>query len=535
MSRAWLMSGKAGDLYAILPILFSEFTRTGEVQNLVVAREYASVVYGLDYVKPFVFQGEWWDFRRAYQYAKMMFDEVLVPQNHGQVELGKSIAFERKTPSAFLDMWERVGYLEQWDKIPLVLPRSGKTQLSGPTIFYGDHSQSSPFFFKEDLYKLIQDTFPSHQVMRASGMRLKSLRDFLPVMDYCDLIVSVETSFLHLAKACETPIIAFAADSPDPWRGSPHSSKFAFHCRYGDFEARRTEIVAAMLRAVNKMPTVQPEVWSTARPHGYNACISPVGNFYRFHYDGTWKTKLSLDNGRNWTKDVIFPKECDSFSLEDARFHMFKGQPHISYVCSQAVGNRFQCVQAYGPISIDEGQATVTKHIVPKYQGNDFSSMVKNWVFFEQGGKLFAIFGNLKASMEQVVLEIEGDKVVKEHRSPAPSWPWGGIRGGCVLPYKGQLLRFFHSRTGDTSRPLGFRYYIGASLMEPEPPFRTVMVSSFPIMAGNEKWTPNCHHVKRNVAICYGAIQDGGEFVISGGLNDCESFTMRLKYSDLNL
>lgn len=535
VSRCFLQTAKAGDVISILPILHAEYTRTGEPQNLVVAREYASVVEGLDYVKPCVFQGEWWDFKRAYQYAKMMFDTVLVPQNHGQVQLGKAIDFERKTSSAFLDMWERVGYLDQWDKLPLPLPRTSKTTLSGPTIFYADHSQSSPFFHANDLHKLIQDTFPSHQVMRASGMRLKSLRDFLPVMDASDLIVSVETSFLHLAKATQTPIIALATDKPDPWRGLPYSSKFAFHCRYGDFESRKVEIVAAMLRAVNKMGASEPEIRQTPHRHGYNATMIGVNKFvYRYHPEKNWKTKLAVKDG-DFGQDIQFPNECTGYSTEDARTFHFQDKLHISCTCSDAINGQFRSIQAYGPLEHIDGQWRVTKHIVPKYAGNDFSGMVKNWVPIVHGGKLYFIFGNLRASMEQLVLEMDGDKVVKEHRSPAPTWAYGGIRGGCVVPYKGQLLRFFHSRTGDTNRRLGFRYHVGCSTMRPEPPFTTELVSSFPILSGNEKFTPNCHHMKENVCIVYGAVADGDGFIISGGLNDCESFTCRLSVADLNL
>lgn len=539
MSRCWLMLGKSGDVISVLTILHEEWRRTNEIQNLVVAREYASVAEGLDYVKVTPFLGDWFDFRRGYQFAKMMFDHVEVPMNHGQYDLGKPVQFERKTPSTFLDMWNRVGYLEKWDKLPLVLPRTSKTTLSGPTIFYADHSQSSPFFFKDDLHKLIQETFPTHQVMRASGMRLKNLRDFLPVMDASDLIVSVETSFLHLAKATETPIIALSSDQPDPWRGSPYSSKFAFHCRYGDYEARKLELTEAMRRAVNKMGASQPEIIQTAHQHGYNATMISANKFvYRYHPERNWRTKLAmveLFEGFGGGGGIQFPKECENYSQEDARYFELNGKPHLSYTCSDAVAGQFRSIQSYGPLEHVDGQWRITKHIVPKYAGNDFSGMQKNYVPIVRDNVLYFIWGNYKPTMEQVVLQMDGDKVVKEHRSPAPTWAWGGIRGGCTIPYRDHILRFFHSRTGDTNKRLGFRYFCGASLLESKPPFRTVAVSTFPILAGNEKFTPNCHHIKENVAICYGVIQDGDGFIISGGLNDCESFTMKLKMGDLNL
>lgn len=533
-SKAYIQLSKHGDILSVLPIFHDEFKTSGNPVNLVVAREYASTVEGLDYINPVIYSGASWDFKSAYQFAKTKFDNVVVTQTQIQCELGKVIPIERHTPSCFLEMWRRAGCLGKWDSLPLILPRTGKTQLSGPSIFYSDHSQSSPFFFREDLFKLLQDTFPTHQIMRASGMRLKNIRDFLPIMDACDLIVSVETSFLHLAKATATPIIAMVSDSPDPWRGSPYSKHFAFHCRYGDFMARKVELVAAMNRAVNKVEPTNLKIFPSCKSHGYNLAIADGFNIYRYHPNGTWKTKLAIQIGGT-ADDIVFPKECDDCSMEDARWFTINGAPHISYTCSKAIGGKFCCVQSYGPISLINGTWKVTKHIVPKYIGNDFSGMVKNWVFFERAGKLFAIFGNLKATMEQVVLELEGGKVVKEHRSKAPEWSYGGIRGGCVVPYRGQLLRFFHSRLGDTHRPLGFRYYVGAALMSAEPPFETKIVSSFPILAGNEKYAPNCRSWKPNCALPYGVIADGERFKVSVGLNDCECAILDLGVVDLNL
>lgn len=536
--KCWLQLGKAGDIFSLLPILHEEFRLSGQSQNLIVSREYASVVEGLDYITPVIFDGSYMDFNGAFKFAKRHFDRVETPQTHGN-----TLTIKRKTPSVFFEQWERVGYLEKWDSIPLVLPRTSKTTLSGPTILYCDHSQSSPFFFKDDLYKLLQETFPTHQIMRASGMRLKNLRDFLPIMDNADLIVSVETSFLHLSKATTTPTVAMCADAPDTWRGSPYSKHFAFHCRYGDFESRKQELVAAMVRAVNKVVIPTPSRFIAGRDNGYNMCMATVNNtrhyIYRHHPDNNWKTKLAIDentrDGNYRTQDIAFPKECDNYSLEDARFFELNGKPHLAYTCSDATSGRFFSIQAFGPLELVGDQWRVTKHIVPKYEGNNFTMIQKNWVPFVRGGVLHFIFGNLRTTMEQVILQMDGDKVVKEHRSPAPVWNWGGIRGGCVIPFKGHLLRFFHSRTGDTNKPLGFRYFCGASLLEAEPPFKTVATSTFPIIAGDESYIPNCAHWKPNVVFPLGVITDGDKFIVSLGINDSACATLTFSVSDLNL
>ncbi len=534
MSKCLMMAGKNGDVINILPVLRAEFLKTGKPANLVIAKEYAPLVSGLEYVKPCIFNGHWTDFKKAFTFAKQMFDNVVVPQVHGE-----GMTFQHLTPSVMLDSWARAGYLDKWDTLPLVIPRPKVEKSEVRTIFYADHSQSSPFFHKEDLHKLLIETFPTHQIVRASGMRFKSLMEFLPLMDRADLIVSVETAFLHLSAACVTPTVAFVTNLPTHWHGSPWSRRFAFHCRYNEFESRKVELVCAMKRAVNKAESPQPEIISTAQAHGYNMTMLSGGRFvYRYHpVSGYWKTRLaiSLGNNEGFTQDIKFPIECDNYSMEDARSFTLNGVEHLAYTCSREAGGRWYSIQAYGPLENIDGQWRVTKHIVPKCAGNDFNSMQKNYTPFVHDGKLHLIYGNLAKTQEQLILQMDGDKVVKEHRSKAPEWAWGGIRGGCVVPYKGQILRFFHSRTGDTHKHYGFRYHLAASLLEPEPPFKTTLVSSFPILSGNEKYTPNCLHWKPGCALVYGAVLDGEGFVISGGLNDCEAFTMKLKFADLNL
>lgn len=530
MKSAVLMLGKAGDIINILPILGQRHSRATVKQNLIVARDYLSVVDGLPYVQPIVFDGNWLDFKGGYQFAKKMFDEVECPQMSGN-----EMVFAHFTPSVMLDSWHRMRMLPEWDSLPLNIPHVEPVEKT-KTIFFADHSQSSPFFQKQELFKFLADAFPEHQIIRSSGMRLKSLFDFIPHMDRAQLIVSVETSFLHLSAASKTPVIALAANLPSHWHGSPWSKRFVLHCRYNDFDFRKPEILAAANRAINQHSMPEPVIYPTAKPHGYNMTIGPGFSIYRYHSIAShWKTKLAIQHADGRCADIEFPKECADCSMEDARYFEFNGKPHIAYTCSRAILGKWYCVQAYGELVFDGGSVRVAKHVVPRYKGNDFSGMQKNWAPFVHGGKLHFIFGNLRTTQEQIVLQIEGDRVVKEIRSKAMSWNWGGIRGGAIVPHKNMLLRFFHSRVGDGSRHYQFRYYMGAAIMEPEPPFTTTMVSSFPILAGNEKYTHGCHHWKPNCTLPFGAIVDGDNFIVGLGLNDCECATVKLKWSDLHL
>jgi len=286
-----------------------------------------------------------------------------------------------------------------------------------------------------------------------------------------------------------------------------------------------------MCRAVNKISIPEPVIFSTGRRNGYNMTSLNGVNIYRYH-DADWKTKLAIDDGNGVAKDIRFPSECDEYSLEDARLFTHKGSLHISYTCARTIDGMFRSIQAYGPLEFSGSQWEVKSHIVPKIKGNDFSGMQKNYVPFEIGNKLHFIFGI--SGQRQIVHELIGDKVVTTYESEAPKWNWGEIRGGAIAKYKDHLLRIFHSRIGGGHKNYDFRYYIGAALMEKEPPFRTVAVSSFPVLAGNERYV-DCSHWKPNCCLPYGMETDGTSVKISGGINDCESFTMTLSGGDLHL
>ena len=170
-------------------------------------------------------------------------------------------------------------------------------------------------------------------------------------------------------------------------------------------------------------------------------------------------------------------------------------------------------------------------HIHAMYPGNDFTGTNKNWTPFVIGDTLFLIYG-IKGE-HQIVLQVQGDKVLAEYKSSAPKWSNGQIRGGCVIPNGDKLLRFFHSRTDYADK--SFRYFVGASLLENKPPFATVKVSSGAILAGNEIYTPSCSHWKRNVIFPLGAEKDGDNFLLSVGINDCKSAIVELSEKQLKL
>lgn len=522
------MLGKLGDIFSIAPILNHEFAVTKRKAVLIIASQFASVTDDMDYVERCVWDGHWTDLKGAIAFAKRRFSQV-VPL----ATFGANFPIEKQTPSFQLDQWKRGDALSLWDSLPLPIRAQNGKPLKKPYILYADHSESCPFTPREELARLLVDEFPHHKIVRLSEIRVPRVTGFVPLYDAADALVTIDTMHLHLSRATKAPVIALAADKPSKWHGAAFHPRYRFYCRYGDYHRRKPELVDAIRGAVNnrRLPTVH--TLKTAHEFGYNPSIVRHGDklltTYRWHPIKAWQTSLALNDG-HMTHTIQMPAMGAARSFEDAKLFMFRDQLHISFVSAAAEYGKFKSIVCYGKL-IEKDGWRVNQWFQPKYDHNDWSRIQKNWVFFECDNRLYALYGS---APEQIVIELDGDKVNAAHRSDGPSWDYGEIRGGCVIPWKGRLLRFFHSH-GDSVDRNNWIYYIGATLMESTPPFKTIAVSGKPILAGDERWTPNCHHWKASVVFPGGAVQDGDTITLAFGRNDCECCLVNLNKHDLNL
>jgi len=210
---------------------------------------------------------------------------------------------------------------------------------------------------------------------------------------------------------------------------------------------------------------------------------------------------------------------------EDPRLFIFAGQLHVAYsetFCPK--GRPYVAVQKYARLEYSKGTWRVAEVFRPRYGNNHADLMEKNWQFFEQDGKLHAIYS---AEPEHVVIQLNGDEVVKEFRTPAIRWSFGEIRGGSPpirINLEGQAwLTFFHSST-PTQEGTWRRYWMGAYLFDEE--FRVTAITRRPIAGGSEEddhgrdprtrssWKPH-------VVFPGGAIHgEGLEHVVAVGVND---------------
>lgn len=247
MTTAFVQLGKIGDVLNSIPIAQAHHRETGEKPHFVISKQYASILDRIPNVIPAIFDGEWDNLAGAIKWAKRQFDNVIVTQTYG-----KDMPIEHRCSSWQLDAYERAGRLHQFDTLPLEVSTNGNLAIfEAPTILLCDHSQSSPFFQAEDLHRLLEERFPLHEIKRASDFRLKNFCEFVPIFRSVEAIVCVESAHLHLTRATKTPVVALAADLPSKWNGSAWSKRYAFYCRYSEYEERKEELVERLDAAMN--------------------------------------------------------------------------------------------------------------------------------------------------------------------------------------------------------------------------------------------------------------------------------------------
>jgi hypothetical protein len=533
--KAWVLLSKHGDIVSCLPILYSEFKATGNKQNLIISSAYLGAIDGVSYIEPFIYPGLSSDLAGAIKWAKKQFDEVVAIQAHGT-----NFPIQHRTPGFHIDQYLRAGHVSDWDKLPLVFDQRDRrkeyaltSKVVGrkkePFILFGDKSVSAPFEFADELFKILTDTFGStHKIIRLSEVKADRLCDLIGLYDKASALVTVDTVHVHLSKASKVPAFVLARDG---WAGASCSRSFRFYCRYGEWNRRKLKMISELQDCINGQKPIRVHQIKTEFKHGYNLSAGDDGiGVYRYHDRNDWRTSLAIALKSGETHKLTADPSLKEFSIEDARRFTLNGKSFASYVVGSVENNLFTSYVAYGEIK-EAGGAWSIGHVQPKYGGNDFSKMQKNWVPFVIDDKLYFIYGN--DNEKQTVLEVQGDKVVSEHTSPAPKWGNGVIRGGCVVAREGYLLRVFHSRT-DYSKT-DFRYFVGAALMENKPPFATTAVGKASILYGDESYTPDCKHWKKNVTFPLGATIQSDKIMLSLGINDCQCALLELTDKQLRL
>jgi predicted GH43/DUF377 family glycosyl hydrolase len=275
-------------------------------------------------------------------------------------------------------------------------------------------------------------------------------------------------------------------------------------------------------------------------PRNYNPSIVEFEGrrlmAYRTHRaDDGFRSRLAIcemdDYGRakgNQWLDLSPPGK--TVSLEDPRLFTFRGKLHVSFTEARyyGPGKPYTCQMKYARLGRKLGQWQAERIFIPNYGDNAGNRLEKNWLFFESGNALHAIYH----AEPHVVLRFaaNGEDVEEATQSRSGlTWPWGKVSGGTppVPAGEGRMITFFHSFLPHLISPHWRRYFSGAYVFEAVAPWRIVACSQRPLLIGSEAdghgldplgstWAPF-------VVFPGGAIKVKKGWLVSYGINDYRS------------
>ena len=234
--------GRYGDICNALPIAWDVWKTTGERPQFMVAASHADILDGVSYVAPKIWPGRCDEHQQALASLAPEDGEVINAMifNHSEYN------HPYQTDSYQKEAWRIAGYLEKFGTLPLVFDnRTPKKVFGGnaPIIGVSGNGISSPFSKAFILKQRLWEKFPGHFISDFDAIRAPKVYDMLNLMDGCSVIVSVDTVFLHLARACKAPVVSIINNG---WCGSvpPPSSRAVF--RYKDALADINAVVNAV-------------------------------------------------------------------------------------------------------------------------------------------------------------------------------------------------------------------------------------------------------------------------------------------------
>ena len=162
---------------------------------------------------------------------------------------------------------------------------------------------------------------------------------------------------------------------------------------------------------------------------------------------------------------------------EDPRFFIHRGRLYCYYTLPIERDRRI--VYKVRVTELDALLCPVATYTIEYGHGKE-----RNWGFFTRGDELYAVYDPDGFK----VLHFSDFEVADEYITPGLRWSHGRACGSTPpVEHNGRLSMFFHSRRRERTwngRPTiasDRTYYIGYCEFEPDPPFRAVRYSAYPI------------------------------------------------------
>lgn len=233
--------GRTGDVLNVLPLC----VRNGWA--LTTRPEYAAMAEGAG-VAVDRWEGGIEDPASATEHAAKRYERVVVTQLFGRGGRNR----ERACAQYCLEEWHRAGCLDSYGKWPLAFPARDAGREAGlwrrhddgrPMLLLSLDGISGPFrdaaWFAGEVRGRWGGRF---NIVHLPDARAAVFYDLLGLYDRAALLVTIDTSTLHLCWASSVPAVQLLSYEPEDWHGSTPKGNCVFHCKYREARDRIADI-----------------------------------------------------------------------------------------------------------------------------------------------------------------------------------------------------------------------------------------------------------------------------------------------------
>lgn len=257
----YIVLGRLGDICQLLPAFFAIAERTGDKPHVMVSQEYASLLDGVSYVRPWPVPLNW---KEGVPDARKLAEEagykVVVPawwndapeiaeqlpaatrgtlelRAHGRLWKVDTARWPDYTTSCFDMLGIKRGEI---GNLPLIFDRRDREREKqlvvnlhlrnrNPVILYNFTGISSPFLATPEVHNGLMRLQSQFQLVDLGRIRAAKPYDLLGLYDVAAGLITIDTFTLHLAQASTVPYVAYTQDG---WRGSTPRGNCIHHFKY---------------------------------------------------------------------------------------------------------------------------------------------------------------------------------------------------------------------------------------------------------------------------------------------------------------
>lgn len=254
-----LILSKFGDICGILPIA-KHLSDSGNKPAMVVNMNFASILRGVSYALPDIVHFPMSRLDLGREYAKNKYATVLECQPYGKGYKGR-----RDVPYNLL-AWQCAGFGQHFDdtkNFPLIFDRRDKERESFLVTTHrrGDKplvlisvgcSRSSPFATHHAFSEAIKRKHGHYcEILDLCNVKAARLYDLLGLFDVASLLITGDTSALHLAAASPA-MKTIVLNNDNPFLASRPRCNVVYRTTYNQVADKMAEIHAAVRRAVHE-------------------------------------------------------------------------------------------------------------------------------------------------------------------------------------------------------------------------------------------------------------------------------------------